>query len=206
MGKRAIGFQRRIVLEAARIICEEHLTDYRAAKWKAAERLGVNPRSSLPDNAQVQEAVIEYQRLFGGRDYAERLRLLRRTAVQAMTLLADFNPRLVGAVASGATTDAHRVRLHGFADKPEMLDVFLGHQGIPYQTGDCRYRYTDGRASEVPTCEFLAGDVGVEVAMFQPEDLRRTPLSPLDGQPMKRYDLARARALAEAPIEVAEGE
>lgn len=203
MGKRAIGFQRQIVLEAARIICEERLTDYRAAKWKAAERLGVNPRSSLPDNAQVQQAVIEYQRLFGGRDYAQRLKLLRRTAVQAMSLLSDFNPRLVGAVASGATNEAHLVRLHGFADKPEMLDVFLENQGIPYQTGERRYRYADGRIEEIPTCEFQAGEVGVEMAMFAPEDLRRAPLSPLDGQPVKRYDLTQAKALAEAPIDIA---
>lgn len=203
MGKRAIGFQREIVAEAARLICEERLTDYRMAKQKAAERLGLSSRAQMPDNARIHEAVIEYQRLFGGSEYADRLQLLRRTAVRAMKLLADFSPRLVGAVATGATTDAHLVRLHGFADKPEMLDVFLQNQQIPYETGERRYRYPDGRVEEIPTCEFTAGDVGVEVAMFPPEELRRSPLSPIDGQPMKRYDLAAAIALAERPIDVA---
>lgn len=204
MGKRAFGLQRQVVLEAARIICEEQLTDYRLAKLKAAERLGLSPRGGLlPDNASVQEAVIEYQRLFGGRDYAERLRLLRRTAVRAMELLVDFDPRLVGAVATGATTDAHLVRLHGFADKPEMLDLFLQNTGIPYQTGERRYRYSDGRVEDVPTCRFEAGEVGVEIAMFAPDDIRRAPLSPQDGQPTKRYTLAQVRVLADAPVDIA---
>lgn len=203
MGKRAIGFQRQIVAEAARIICEERLTDYRLAKQKAAERLGLNAKSQLPENALIQEAVIEYQRLFGGREYAERLGLLRRTAVRAMKLLAEFQPRLVGAVASGATTDAHLVRLHGFADKPEMLDIFLQGRGIPFRTSERRYRYPDGRSESVPTCEFMAGEVGVEVAIFAPEQLRRAPISPHDGVPMKRLDLAQAQRLAEEPIDLA---
>lgn len=203
MGKRAIGFQREIVAEAARLICEERLTDYRLAKQKAAERLGLPGRTQMPENARIHEAVIEYQRLFGGSEYAERLQLLRRTAVRAMKLLANFEPRLVGAVASGATTDAHLVRLHGFADKPEMLDIFLEGRKIPFETGDRRYRYSDGRIEDIPTCEFLAGDVGIEMAMFPPEELRRPPLSPHDGQPMKRLDLAAAELLAEQPIDVA---
>ena len=203
MGKRAIGFQREIVAEAARLICEERLTDYRLAKQKAAERLGLPGRTQMPENARIHEAVIEYQRLFGGSEYAERLQLLRRTAVRAMKLLSNFEPRLVGAVATGATTDAHLVRLHGFADKPEMLDIFLEGRKIPYETGDRRYRYPDGRIEEIPTCEFLAGDVGIEMAMFPPEELRRSPLSPHDGLPMKRLDLAAAELLAEQPIDVA---
>jgi hypothetical protein len=203
MGKRAIGFQREIVAEAARLICEERLTDYRMAKHKAAERLGLPKRAQMPNNALIEEAVIEYQRLFGGNDYAERLVHLRRTAVRAMRLLSSFEPRLVGAVATGATTDAHLVRLHGFAEKPEMLDIFLQGQRIPFETGDRRYRYSDGRVAEIPTCEFLAGDVGVEMAVFPPEELRRPPLSPIDGMPMKRLTLDQAQQLLEQPIDIA---
>lgn len=207
MGKRAIGFQREIVAEAARLICEERLTDYKLAKQKAAERLGLSARSQMPENALIHEAVIEYQRLFGGAEYAEHLQALRRTAVRAMKLLRDFNPRMVGAAVSGAVTDAHRVRLHGFADKPEMLDMFLQDRNIPYETNDRRYRYPDGRIEDVPTCEFMAGDIGIEMAMFPVEDLRRAPLSPHDGLPMKRLTLEQAERLAEEPIELAsEGE
>ena len=96
MAKRALGVQRsRVVQEAARIICEDGLADYRLAKQKAVERLGLGFGTPLPSNADIQDAVIQYQRLFGGRAYAARLTHLRRTAVQAMRLLAEYQPRLV---------------------------------------------------------------------------------------------------------------
>ena len=66
MAKRALGAQRsRVVQEAARIICEDGLADYRLAKQKAVERLGLGFGTPLPSNADIQDAVIQYQRLFG---------------------------------------------------------------------------------------------------------------------------------------------
>jgi hypothetical protein len=207
MGKRALGAQRsRVVHEAARIICEDGLSDYRLAKQKAVERLGLGFGTPLPSNADVQSAVIQYQRLFGGRAYAARLTQLRRTAVQAMRLLADFQPRLVGAVATGATTDAHRVQLHCFADKPEQIDVLLDGKGLRYEVGERRYRYADGSTGDVPVLSFMAADVGIDVAVFPERGLRDAPLSPVDGQVFRRLDLAAAEALArEEPEVVAAG-
>ena len=190
-----------LVQEAARILCEEAVLDYRAAKLKAAQRLGLGSRAALPDNASVQAAVIEYQRLFGGRDYAERLRALRATAVQAMRLLAEFQPRLTGAAVSGAITEAHRLQLHVFADKAESLDLYFEDRGIPYRQDDRLYRYPSGDEEQVPLLRFEAGEIGVDVAMFGAEDLRRTPLSPSDGLPMKRLDLGQAEALARVGVE-----
>ena len=205
MGKRALGAQRsRVVQEAARIICEDGLADYRLAKQKAVERLGLGFGTPLPSNADIQSAVIQYQRLFGGRAYADRLTKLRRTAVQAMRLLAEFRPRLVGAVASGATTDAHKVQLHCFADKPEQIDWLLESAGLRYEVGERRYRYADGQTSDVPVLSFMAADVGVDVAIFPERGARDAPLSPADGQAFRRLDLAAAEALAaEAPEVVA---
>jgi hypothetical protein len=190
-----------LVQEAARILCEEAVLDYRAAKLKAAQRLGLGPRAALPDNAAVQAAVIEYQRLFGGRDYAERLRALRATAVQAMRLLAQFRPRLTGAAVSGAITEVHRVQLHVFVDKAEALDLFFEDRGIPSRQDDRLYRYPGGEEEQVPLLRFEAGELGVDVAMFGEDDLRRTPLSPSDGLPMKRLDLAEAEVLARLDVE-----
>ncbi|HEX4873199.1 MAG TPA: hypothetical protein VFV27_12885 [Nevskiaceae bacterium] len=207
MGKRAMGFQQALIQETARLICEEQITDYRQAKLKAAERLGIPARGALPENAVIQAAVIEYQRLFGGRAWAEHLVALRRTAVQAMRLLAAFEPRLVGAVTTGATTESQVVRLHGFADKPELLDVFLDQRGIPFESGERRYRYPDGQTAIIPTCEFTAGDIAVEMAVFPAGEQRRPPLSPHDGLPVKRLDLAAAERLAAEPVDwVGEGD
>lgn len=188
---------RDVVAEAARIICEEDVLDYRSAKLRAMQRLGLSPRAALPDNASIQTAVIEYQRIFGGSDYASHLIAMRRAAVQAMKLLQPgFSPRLVGAVVSGAITAAHRVQIHGFADRPETLDFFLQDRGIPYRQDERDYRYPDGSEVPVPLARFEAGEIGIDIAMFGLDDLRRSPLSPSDGLPMRRLALADAEALA----------
>ena len=57
MGKRASGAQSsRVVHEAARIICEDGLSDYRLAKQKAVERLGLGFGTPLPSNAEIGRA------------------------------------------------------------------------------------------------------------------------------------------------------
>ena len=206
MGKRALGAQSsRVVQEAARIICEDGLADYRLAKQKAVERLGLGFGTPLPSNADIQDAVIQYQRLFGGRAYAARLTQLRRTAVQAMRLLAEYQPRLVGAVASGATTDAHKVQLHCFADKPEQIDMLLADGGLPFEVSERRYRLASGENLDVPVLSFMADDVGVDVAVFPERGQREAPLSPTDGQPMKRLELAAVERLAAEAPEVLAG-
>lgn len=206
MGKRALGgLGSRVVQEAARIICEDGLADYRLAKQKAVERLGLGFGTPLPSNADIQDAVIQYQRLFGGRAYAERLGKLRRTAVQAMRLLKDWRPRLVGAVATGATTDAHKVQLHCFADKPEQIDMLLEDCGLRFEVSERRYRLSNGENLDVPVLTFMAEDVGVDVAVFPERGMRGAPLSPTDGQPMKRLELAAAELLAAETPEVIAG-
>lgn len=206
MGKHALGLSRSpVVQEAARIICEDGLADYRLAKQKALARLGLREGSiKLPSNAEIQDAVIEYQRLFGGQAYADRLAKLRRTAVQAMRMLAEFQPRLVGAVTTGATTDTHRVQLHCFADKPEQIDWLLESRGLRYEVHERRYRFADGDTDDIPVLSFEAADVGVDIAVFPEKGLRAAPLSPNDGQPFRRLDMNAAEALArEAPDVVA---
>ena len=201
MGRRAMGAQRNEVVQvAARIICEDGLLDYRLAKQKAVERLGLGFGTPLPSNADIHSAVLQHQRLFGGRAYADRLMQLRQTAVQAMRLLVDYQPRLVGAVATGATTDEHRVQLHCFADKPEQIDWLLESRGIPFDVSDRRHRYPDGQSGDVPVLDFMAAEIGVSVSVFPERELRRAPLSPVDGLPMKRLELAAVQTLAaEAP-------
>lgn len=187
-----------LVQEAARILCEERLTDYRLAKQKAAERLGVSSRGNLPDNAQIQQAVIEYQRLFGGESYRSHLRRMRETALRVMKSLADFSPRLVGGAISGAVTTAHRVQLHAFADRAETIDLYLHERGIAFDEDERSYRYPDGREERVPLARLDVDGMGVDLAVFSEADSRRAPVNPADGQPFKRLDLAQAEKLLAA--------
>ncbi len=187
-----------VVEEAARLVCVELLTDYRQAKRKAAQHLGLPAHAPLPDNAAVQDAVIDYQRLFGGEAYRDRLRRMRHTAVRAMQLLAAYSPRLVGAVVSGAVTAAHRVQLHLFADSAEAVDIDLLNRGIAFEPGERIYRYPDGRETPVPLLRLELDGVGIDLAVFAADDQRRAPINPLDGKGFRRCTLAEAERLAAA--------
>jgi hypothetical protein len=118
MAKRQLqnGDRARTVLaqEAARIIVEQGIEDYRVAKLKAAERLGMSARGSLPGNTEIEKAVSEHLQLFGRETHLDLLRVLRRAALSAMELLAPFTPRLVGPVLHGTASANSPVNLHVF--------------------------------------------------------------------------------------------
>lgn len=187
-----------LIHEAARLICEEAVTDYRVARRKAAERLGLRLHSAGGDHSAIEAAALEWLELFGGPDYRRRLWKMRDTAVRAMRMLASFEPRLVGAVVSGAVGAAHRVQLHAFAEQAERIDIFLQDRGIPFEQDERDFRFADGTIASHPLVRFEAADVGVDIAAFMPEERRRQPLSPVDGQPMRRLTLAQAEALLHA--------
>lgn len=175
-----------LVEAAARVFCEDALTDYRRALDKAARQLGLAARDVRVNPVDIEAAVICYQRLFGGEAYAARLADLRQTALDAMDLLADFEPHLVGAAVSGAITDSHRVQLHAFADKPESVDLLLEARRIPFAVSERHYRYADGRDVEVPVLSFGDDARGVDVAVFPERERRRAPLSAVTGVAAKR--------------------
>lgn len=186
-----------LVEEAARILCEEQLTDYRAAKLRAAARLGLGPRASLPDNRRVRDAVLRHQALFGGEAYRQHLLAMREAAVVVMRLLAPFEPCLVGGALSGAVTPAHRVQLHAYSDPAEALDLRLLDLGIAFDGGERIYHYPDGTQAAIPLCQFDAAGVGVDVAVFPHSGRRRVPLCPIEARPFRQLNLAAVQTLLE---------
>ena len=94
---RADMLRQAVAEEAARIMREQGVDDFLLAKRKAAERLGVTDASILPRNTEIEAARVAHQRLFAADRHEADLATLRRTALEAMRLMADFEPRLVGA-------------------------------------------------------------------------------------------------------------
>ena len=185
-----------IAQEAARIIAGEGVKDYRLAKRKAAERLGLRANGDMPRNSEVEAALKEHQRLFGGESQARHLRALRATAVEAMRYFARFRPRLVGSVLSGTAGNHAAVELHLFADTPEELMLFLIEHDIPYRSSERRFRLSAEEYAWYPVYVFAADQVGIDLSVFPASGLRRAPLCPIDGRPMQRADLAQVERLA----------
>lgn len=184
----------RLVQESARIMAEEGLTDYHLAKRKAAARLGASDTRNLPGNREIQTALVEYQRLFGGQARRDRREQLLDAAVEAMGFLERFRPRLVGALLDDTVGEYSELTLHVFADTPEEVTLFLMEHGIPFDTGERRYRFDEDHVFK-PVHAFVADGVPVQLTVFDERGLRQPPRSRVDGQPMRRASLEEVRGL-----------
>jgi len=174
--------------EAARIIVEQGIEDYRVAKIKAAERLGMTARGSLPGNPEIEHAVSEHLKLFGRESHLDLLRVLRRAALSAMELLAPFTPRLVGPVLHGTAAANSAVNLHVFSDSAELVAVKLQESSVQYRPYDRRLKSRRDRAETFSGFQFTQDNSSIEATVFPLNGMRQAPISPVNGKPMRRAD------------------
>ena len=174
--------------EAARIIVEQGIEDYRVAKIKAADRLGMSERGSLPGNSEIEHAVSEHLKLFGRESHLDLLRVLRRAALSAMELLAPFTPRLVGPVLHGTAGANSAVNLHVFSDSAELVAVRLQESRVQYRPYDRRLKSRRDRAETFSGFRFTHDSSSIEATVFPLDGIRQAPISPVNGKPMRRAD------------------
>jgi len=190
--------RRLLTQEAARIMSEEGVRDFLFAKRKAAERFGVTDGSVLPKNTEIEDALAEYQRLFGGTRHGETLSAQRNAALSAMHLLADFEPRLVGPVLAGTATEHNDIQLHLFAERAESITIRLMDLGIEHDVVERRVRYGSDRVVAYPGVHFEFDDHVVDATVFPVDGIRQAPVSPVDGKPMRRIDADELEVLLDA--------
>ena len=177
-----------VAQEAARIIVDHGVRDYRVAKQKAIERLGMSARGSLPGNAEVEAAVADHLQIFSGSSHEDLLRLMRTAALSAMELLAEYSPRLVGPVLAGTADENSAVNLHLFADSPEMIAMDIGDMGIQYRPYERRLKSRRGQVEMYAGFEFNHQNETIQATVFPIDGIRQAPISPIDGKPMKRIN------------------
>ncbi|MEZ5461392.1 MAG: hypothetical protein R3F00_06250 [Dokdonella sp.] len=183
--------RRRIAVEAARLISEQGLRDYHAAKLKAAQQLGLGEKAALPRNVEIEAALREHQRLFQASSQPAQLARLREAAVEAMRFLQPFQPRLVGPVLDG-TADAHSaVCLHVFSEQPERVMSFLDEHRIPFELQDRLLRYGTNVEQRFPVLLLSADDTVVDLTVFPLDGLRQAPQDRISDRPMQRAGLIR---------------
>ncbi len=201
MGKRALPVNDRarqiLAQEAARIIVEQGIQDYRLAKTKAAERLGLSGRGSLPGNAEIQEAVSDHLKLFGRESHSSLLQTLRRAALSAMETLSPFDPRLVGPVLNGTAATNSAINLHVFSDTAELIAMKLDESQLSYKPYERRLKSRRDRTEVFAGYRFVHDDAPVEATVFPVDGMRQAPICPVDGRPMKRIDETAVRKLLE---------
>lgn len=187
-----------IAQEAARLMYEDGVREYRDAKRKAARRFGsekaLSLGSHLPSNAEIHG---ELQRLIGTYErevLPERLMRLRLVALRQMEALEPFTPYLVGSVLSGAVTEQSDVDLHLFAGSCEEVEEYLERNGTPFEQEVVTIRH-GGEFYEYPHIYLEDDSVLVECTVYPREDMHRIPKSSITGRPMERANVRKLRKI-----------
>ena len=118
----------RIAHLAARLMAEDGIEDYAAAKRKAARQAGVADTRQLPTNEEIDAALRMHQTLYGGDAHLERLRELRAQRARVMRDLERFNPYLTGSVLSGTAGKYADINLQLYTDDAKGVELFLIEQ------------------------------------------------------------------------------
>ena len=179
-------------------MAEHGIGDFLTAKRKAAERFNVTDNAVLPKNTEIEQALIEYQRLFRGDSHERSLHGKRRAALRAMRQLEAFEPRLVGPVLTGTATEHSDVQLHLFAEDAESVAISLMDQGIRHEVTARRVKMNADRVLEYPGVRFEIEDQPIEATVFPTDGIRQAPVSPVDGRPMRRANAQELEALLDS--------
>ncbi|MFN9122623.1 MAG: hypothetical protein ACK5X5_12610 [bacterium] len=170
---------------AARLIAEDGIDDWGLAKKKAARTLGLTEAHCLPTNAELEAALLEYQRIFDEDGQREELHWLRSQALDLMDLFERFHPHLVGPVLSGAIGKYPTIHLHLFTDDEKAIEWFLLKEAIPYDPSQRRV-FIGGAASTVPCFELNVEGTDVHLVQFITADRHQPVRLSAEGRPMAR--------------------
>jgi hypothetical protein len=187
--------QSEIAATAARMVVEEGL-EYGAAKRRATKQLGLGPRTALPDNEMLEDAVREYIELFCADTQPAELAALRRLALTWMERLAQFRPYLAGAVWHGTATRLSDIYLQLFCDDPKSAEIALIDHAVDYTPRTVTGFH--GEAVDALSISSMSPElgepVGVHLLVYDHDDLRGA-LKPDNKGRTPRGDLAAVRAL-----------
>ena len=185
--------RRAIAGAAARLMAEEGIADYGAAKRKAARSLGAGEAEALPTNEEIEAELRAWQSLFQEDEQRERVHDLRATALEVMQLLADFNPYLSGGALDGTAGRYSAVEIDLYADSSKDVEIALLSRGISYETMDNRRIGIDAQLA------LEWNDLPVLISVYPLVAERQQPKNPHGGR-------GRQRARAEAVIELLQKE
>jgi len=189
--RRDTNLRRQLAYIAARMMAEDGIADFAAAKWKAARQAGLEDAKLLPDNQEIEAALREYQGLYQSEDQPAQLRRLREIAVRVMRDFSEFRPALVGSVLSGTAGRHSDVNVQLFTDDPKSLTLFLLNRRYRFEEGSRRMRRGE-QTEEVPRFRLEVEGVPVTLTVLDRDDERVVPGR---AQPPQRARLAEVEAL-----------
>ncbi|WP_428634029.1 hypothetical protein, partial [Sedimenticola sp.] len=183
------SLKHQIAIEAAQLIAEQSDLSYEQARTKAAKRLRCTDQRQLPENREIELALKSHLQLFQPTEQNLQLRQHRESAVKAMQLFNDFQPRLVGPVLSGVANRYTPITLMLFSETVEAIAISLIEWKIPCRQREVTLDYGNKKRATRTVFSFHAGEHEIELLVLPASDRHNLPLDPTEGRPHKGASL-----------------
>ncbi len=198
MEKGGDAWKAEIAAAAARLVVEDGL-EYGPAKRQAVRVLGLPPRTPLPGNDMLEEAVFDHIAIFCADTQPQELAALRELAERWMVRLAPFRPHLGSAVWRGSATRQSDIVLELYCDDSKSAEIALIDAHITYQPRTVHGMRGDSvdALSVSDFCPGLHAMVSIHLLIYDHDDLRGALRHDAKGR-TARGDLAALRELMQA--------
>lgn len=193
--KRFNRLKQQIAVESARLMSEEGIDNYKFARKKAAQNLRVHNEHAYPDHEEIFAQLKIHQALYQSSSHANLLQDLRNTALKAMKLFQDYNPRLTGSVLNEHAVKHSSIDIQVMADSPEEIAMHLIKHDIPYQLQEWKLYFSKHKPQATPSYHFYAGTQAINLIVLSESQRKNIPLDPLTGQAMQRVTIKQLQAL-----------
>ncbi len=197
IGSKQQQMRTRIAAAAARLMAEDGIEDFAAAKRKAARSLGATDTHALPGNDEVEAALRSYQALYQPDEQRDRIDAMRSIALEAMELFAPFRPYLSGSVLKGTAGRFADIDLQIFPESTKEVELFLLNHGIEYKAENQRH-YCGDEPRDVSVLRFELDETPIALAIYAARDERSHLKTSASGRPIERAGIAAVRALVSA--------
>jgi hypothetical protein len=174
---------------AAKLVANDSVADYHAAKKKAATQLGNTRQNNLPLNQEIEMALIKYQNLLQTQTQDAYLQALRLKAIEAMKLLSPFKPLLAEPVATGTAIRSSEITLHLYYDPVEQIELFLSAKDIPSLSCEKHVRTNATQISVYPAYQFIADQTPIILIVFTEKDKNLSPVSSISNKAMSMINI-----------------
>jgi predicted nucleotidyltransferase len=141
-GNRTKILRNRVIREAAILLYTSQEKEYKQAKIRATETLGVK---LLPSNLEVAEELDRIAEEREGSSRRELLLRMRREAREIMETLERFNPRLVGSVWRGTARQNSDIDILTFSQDPVQVLKQLQEHNFEANSSEWRSVTKEGR-------------------------------------------------------------
>lgn len=179
-----------VAVEAARLLYYREFKEYFQAKREAARR---QQTKVLPTNSEIHQQLLILADKIEGPSRLLRLHEMRQVALDFMTLLEEFEPRLIGSTWTGHIRHGSDVDIQLHGQSLEAVEDVLHKARIRFEVEVVQSRKQGEERQFVHLHVVHESGLLVEMTLYEPEHLKEYLICSISGGPMPRATLAQLR-------------